>query len=455
MTITDQLAKFIKEIQFEDLPDIVIEKAKENILDTLGSALASANTADISNMIKEIKKYDSQNNCTIWGSNKKASLFNATLINGTMGHTLEMDDVHKQSKCHSGTVVIPAALTFGEFNKISGKDLLLATIIGYEIILHIGIGIGATSHRLRGWHATSTCGPFGAAAVVSKILGQEITKIKSALGIAGTQASGLWAFTADGATSKKYHSGHAAYCGIIAAIMANSGMIGPSQIIEAADGGFFRASSENYNYEAVTNGLGKKYEILNVDQKPYACCRSMHPSINAVLELKREKNLSPQNIERIEVKTYDIAIKQCGLIHQPKNIFESKFSIPFGIAVALFEGNALNEQFSMSRINNKEIINLAKKVKVAESKKYTEMYPDNWSCRVKIITKNKEIFEKEILKAKGDHQNPLSREELISKFNSLTKKVFNSETQQRKVVEIVDNLENIKNIQTLLDLLSV
>lgn len=454
MTITDKLAKFIKEIQFENLPDIVVEKAKENVLDNLGSALASANTADILNMIKEIKKYDFQNDCTIWGSNKKASLFNAALINGSMGHTIEMDDVHKQSKCHPGTVVIPAALAVGEFNKISGKELLLSIVIGYEVILHIGMGIGAASHRLKGWHATATCGPFGAAAVTSKMLNQDIKKIRSALGIAGTQASGLWAFAADGATSKKYHPGHAAYCGIIAAIMANSGMIGPGQIIEASDGGLFRATSENYNYEVVTDGLGKKYEILNVDRKPYACCRSMHPSIDAVLELKREKNILPQNIEGIEVKTYEIAIKQCGLIHQPKNIFESKFSIPFGIAIAFFEGNALNEQFSMSRINNKEIINLAKKVKVVESKKYTEMYPNNWGCRVKIITKNKEIFEKEILKAKGDHQNPLSREELINKFNNLTKEIFDSETQQRKVIEIVDNLEHIENIQTLLDLLS-
>jgi len=455
MTITDNLARFIKEIQFEDLPDIVIKKAKENILDNLGSALAAANTADILNMIKEIKKYDSQIDCTIWGSNKKASLFNAALINGTMGHTIEMDDVHKQSKCHCGTVVVPAALTFGEFNKITGKDLLLSIIIGYEVMLHIGLGINAGPHRLKGWHATSTCGPFGAAAAVSKMLDQNIKKIKSALGIAGTQASGLWAFTADGATSKKYHAGHAAYCGIIAAIMANSGMIGPGQIIEASDGGLFRATSENYNYEIVTDGLGKKYEILNVDRKPYACCRSMHPPINAVLELKKEKNILPQNIERIEVKTYDIAIKQCGLINEPKNIFESKFSIPFGIAVALFEGNALNEQFSMSKIKNKKIIKLAQKVKVMESKKYTKMYPDNWGCCVKIITKNKEIFEKEILKAKGDYQNPLSRKELINKFNNLTKEVFNSEIQQIKVIEIINDLENIENIQILFDLLSV
>lgn len=453
MIITEKLAEFIQETQFKNLPDNVIQRTKDCVLDNLGSALVAINASDIVNMIEEIKKYDHQDDCTLWASPERASIFNAILINGTMAHTIEMDDVHKHSKCHAGAVVIPAALTFAELKEISGKDLLLSIALGYEIMLHIGIGIGASSHRLKGWHATSTCGPFGSAAAISKILNQDVVKIKSALGLAGTQASGLWAFTADGATSKKFHSGHAAYCGAMAATMANSGMIGPGEIIEADDGGLFRASSENYNFNAVTDALGERYEILNVDQKPYACCRSMHPSIDAILELKQGKNILPKDIEKIEVKTYDIAIKQCGIIQEPKNVFESKFSIPFGIAVAFFEGNALDEQFSMGRIKNEKIINLAKKVEVMEGEEYTEMYPDNWGCKVKIFTNSKEVFEKEILKAKGDHQNPLSREELVNKFKHLTKDIFRSENKQEKIIGIIDNLEYLENVKILLNLL--
>jgi len=201
----------------------------------------------------------------------------------------------------------------------------------------------------------------------------------------------------------------------------------------------------------VTDALGERYEILNVDQKPYACCRSMHPSINAVLEIKKESNIILQNIKKIEVETYDIAIKQCGMFQEPKNIFESKFSIPFGVAVALLEGNALDEQFSISKINNKKIRNLAKKVEVFEEKRYTEMYPDNWGCKVKIIMNDNKIIEKEVLQAKGDHENPLNRNELVTKFKNLTKNVFKSEEKQNRIIEIIDNLENIKNIRNLVD----
>jgi len=448
MTISTKLANFIKDLKYEKLPKDVINVAKDCILDTLGAALAAVNIPDVKGIYKEIKKYDFQNDCKIWGINKRASVFNAALINGTMSHAIEMDDVHKRSKCHAGAVIIPTALTLGEIKNISGKKILLSIILGYEIIFRIGMGIGATSHRLKGWHATSTCGTFGSAAVASKILDLNLKQIISALGIAGTQSSGLWAFTEDGATNKKFHSGHAAQCGILAAILSAGGITGPSNIIEARDGGFFQATSDDFDYKTVTSNLGKKFEILNIDRKPYACCRSMHSSINAILDLKKEKNIQPYEIERIEVETYEIAIKQCGLITHPKNIFEAKFSIPYGLSVALYDGQVLNEQFTEAKLKDKKLLDIEKKVVVRENKKYTNMYPDNWGSKLKIITKDNKIFEREIINAKGDPRNPLKRNELIGKFVNLSKGILSKEKQE-KIIAIISKIEQLENIKEL------
>lgn len=448
MTISTKLANFIKSMKYEKLPKNVINVAKDCILDTLGTALAAVNIPDIKGTSKEIKKYDFQNDCKIWGTNKRASVFNATLINGIMSHAIEMDDVHKKSKCHAGTVIIPTALTLGEIKNISGKELLLSIILGYEIIFHIGMGIGASSHRLKGWHATSTCGTFGSAAVASKILDLNLKQTISALGIAGTQSSGLWAFTGDGATNKKFHAGHAAQCGILAAILSAGGMTGPSKILEAKDGGFFQATSDDFDYKTVISNLGRKFEILNVDRKPYACCRSMHPPINAILDLKKEKNIHPENVKKIEVETYEIAIKQCGLVTHPRNIFEAKFSIPYGLSVALYDGQVLNEQFTEAKLKDKKLLNFEKKVIVRENKKYTNMYPDNWGCKLKIITKDNKIFEREIINAIGDSKNLLKRNELIGKFVNLSKGILSKEKQEI-IINTINKIEQLENIKEL------
>jgi len=449
MTISGKLANFVKHLKYDNLSKEVINMAKECILDTLGGAFASLELSDIKGVTKEIKKIDKQNDCKIWGTGQRASLFKAVLINGTMSHAIEMDDVHKRSKSHAGTVIIPVALTLGEMNNISGKELILSIVSGYEVMLHIGMGIGAISHRLKGWHATSTCGTFGAAAVASKILGLNIGQIVSAFGIAGTQSCGLWAFTEDGSTSKKFHAGHAAECGVTAAILAKGGMTGPSKIIEAKDGGFFQATSDCFDFEIVTKNLGKIYEILSIDRKPFACCRSMHPSINAILDLKKEKNIHPENVKKIEVETYEIAIKQCGLINQPTNIFEAKFSIPYGLAVALFDGQVLNEQFSNGKLTDRKILDLAKKVKVKESKKYTEIYPNNWGCKLKVTTKENKKYEKVVLNAKGDRNNPLEKCEMIKKFIGLSKKSMDRDKQE-KIIDKIFKVESSENINDLI-----
>ena len=453
MTPTEYLAEFIYNFKLNDVNEMIIEKAKESLIDTLGAGIGGSTDKEVDSIYKNFKIYDKTNTSTIWGKSSKMSIFTAVLLNAIMSHTLELDDVHKKSKCHVGAVVVPTALTIGEYLGISNKDILEAIIVGYETMVRIGMGFGVSSHRLKGWHVTSTAGTFGAAATASKLFRLNKKQIISSLGLAGTQSSGVWAFTSDGATNKKFHPGHAAVCGVVSTLLAQSGMIGSAHILDATDGGLFPAMSDEYNYTIVIQELGKKYSFVELDRKPYACCRSMHPAINAVLNIRNRTNLNMDEIECVNIKTYKIAITQCGFTNKPKNVAEAKSSMAYGVAVALIDGKALTEQFNNERINDTKIIKLAKKVKLVEDKVFTDMYPAKWGCEVEIITTNGKKYLERVENAKGDPLKPLSQEEIKEKFMKLSVPVLGKQTCDCLYEKLL-NIKNANNISIVTNMLN-
>ena len=451
-TLTGVLAEFIEKTGFADLPETVVRQAKECMIDTIGCALAGVNFPEVIGITKELKKVDTQTNCVIWGMREKASLLTAALLNGATSHAVEMDDVHKTSKTHTGAVVIPAAVTLAGYRGASGKDLLTAIVMGYETAYRIGTGINASAHRLQGWHATGVCCTFGSAAAAGKLMGLDENKLVSALGMAGTQSSGLWALTMDGATCKKSYMGRAAQSGILSAILAQGGMTGPAYVLEAEDGGLFKAASSNYRFEAVTEKLGERWDILKADRKPYACCRSAQPPIDAILYMRREYGIRPQDVASVRVNTYDIAVKQCFNTKKPKNVVEAQLCIPYTVAVGLIDGAASAQQFTSERIKDDELMALAEKVDVFEDPAFTSRYPQNWGCQLILKTIDGKEYEKTIVNAKGDSDNPLSFDDLIGKFENLADGVLPAE-QQKKVIDCIMNLERQKNAAALVALL--
>ncbi len=452
MTITETLAKFISEYSYERIPESVVHTAKECIIDTLGAALCAISYPDMAGIVHVLLEYDSDTTSAIvWNTKRRGSLQNALLLNGTMGHTTEMDDVHKLAKAHVGAIVVPAALTLGEYLNSKGKDIIRAIVLGYETALRISIGIGATSHRLQGWHATGTCGIFASAVAAAVLLEFDEDKIADTLGLAGTQASGLWAFTTDGASCKKFHAGKACHGGVLAALLAKGGMTGPRYILEAKDGGLYRAASKEYDFDKVTDGLGIVWEILNVDRKPFACCRSMHPSIDAILQLENEVSFSPEEVEVVEVRTYEVGYRQCGLIQTPKNVSEAQFSIPYGVAVALYDKAAGLQQFSETRVKDSRIQAMTKRVRVYSDDRFSKEYPINWGCEVTLKLADGRVLKKHVVNAKGDHSVPLNIEALREKFIALSGKYF-SKSEIDSIIYEIQHLESSqgKNIGKLL-----
>jgi len=445
----EKLAEFIVNFNLDNAYENVIETTKICVLDSFAAAVGASKDELVSSIINEYKTYyPNENQVEIWGRSLKVPVLQGIFLNALMGHRLELDDVHTKSKTHIGTVVVPTTLCLGEYLGSSGKEILEAIICGYETMARIGMGFGVSGHRNKGWHVTSTAGTFGSAAVASKLLKLNLNKTSNALGMAGTQSFGLWAFLEESASSKILHPARAAQSGAEAAILAKSGMTGPVNILDAKDGGLFKAMSDGYDLSLVTKDLGREFEILRVDNKPYPCCRSTHCTIDSALYLKNNYPIENNEISEIIVETYLVGYKQCGLTEGSKNPVtptDAKFSTPYTVATALIYGNVTLDNFKEEKIKDKRVQDLLKKVTVIPSGEFTDNYPEHWGCRTKIRMNNGEEYEAEVRDALGSTNNPVSKKEIQNKVVPLLNVGY-----EENVYEIIDRILNIEKFDSIL-----
>ncbi|PST33319.1 MmgE/PrpD family protein [Enterocloster lavalensis] len=427
------LAHFLTNLELKNIPKIVKKTANLCILDSVGVAIGAKENPQIQNVLRDyLEICGNKGSAHIWGTGKRVPLLTAIFMNAMMGHTLELDDVHTDSKTHIGTVVVPAAWSMAEYLGKTGDEFLLAVICGYETMARIGMALGVSAHRNLGWHVTSTAGTFGAAAACAKLLGLDEDQTVSALGLAGTQSFGTWAFLTDGATNKVLHPARAAASGCEAALLAKAGMTGPEFILTAEDGGLFNNMTNEPKPEMVANGLGEKWYIMEMDNKPYPCCRSTHCTIDGTLSLRRQ-GLRAEDVESIEVRTYLVGNKQCGMSdgsRNPKKPVDAKFSTPFTVAAALLYGEVTLEHFKEEYILRPEIQELLHKVTVVTDGRFTEKYPDHWGCRVIAICKDGRVMEQEVEDASGSVYNPLSEEQVRSKVTALVRETCGAQAEE-------------------------
>ena len=447
------LAGYIVSIRCGALPANVQQAAIACALDTLGAGIGGLDYEEVPNVITTFLAYsgsygDTNKKASIWGSADSTSVFQAAFLNGAMSHALELDDVHTGSKTHIGAACIPAIWAVAEAVNATGAQVVEAIVAAYETMARIGKGFGVADHRLKGWHVSGTAGTFGACAGAGKLLGLDARTMLYALGMAGTQSSGLWAFLEDGATSKKMHTGRAAENGVVAAFLAKAGMTGPEHILDAKDGGLYPATSGSYDLAEVTRELGKVYEILFVDRKPYSCCRSMHPALDAILAVRAEKFVDPSEIKKITITSYEVGVKQCGVIVYPVNASEAKFSMRFGVAAAYIDGAAAQKQFSQERIADPVVKELAGKIDYFVDKAYTDRYPKSWGCGMEVEFTDGTRIEKIVLDASGSVANPMTSEQIEQKFMALVTPLLGAATNG--IVAAIKNLETQPTIRGLL-----
>jgi 2-methylcitrate dehydratase PrpD len=445
MSVTGALADFITNTSYDDLPKEVVEHAKASILDWLGVALAGSLEPPASIINSIVDEIGGREQSTVIGTRTKTSCVNAALANGIFGHTVELDDIHEDAIIHPAASVLPAALAVAEYNDASGQDFIASIVVGYDVAIRIGMAINPSHYQF--WHPTGTCGTFGATAAAGKILGLSSEEIVHALGIAGTQAAGL--IEVFGTMSKPLNAGRAAANGVWAALLAQKGFTSSRTILEA-EKGYCRATAKECDPKKIIEDLGKKFEIMNNIFKIHASCGHTHGAIDAILLLTERYDIKPEDIDRIVVGTYPIAVDVCGRNYEPKTASEAKFSLPYCLAAALIFGKVGLTEFSDENLSNNMIQKLSKKVTVNVD---PECINARLGCaRVALHTVDGKELSYRVDFPKGYPKNPLTKAELERKFVDLASLVL-PEKSVRRLLEAVDNLESLEKIALLTDLL--
>lgn len=457
MGVTQELSKYCSNLTFGQLPQEVVDRVKYFFLDFIGVACRGFMENSSKSMLRFIMETQTGNQAgVIIGTNKNAPFSYAALANGTSGHAIEMDDVHNESSLHPGVAIFPAALAASEMKCASGKNFIEAVVLGYEVMIRLGMSLNPENTYRRGFHPTGVCGPFGAGIAVSKIFMLNENEMTNAMGIAGSQAAGSMEYLAQGAWTKRFHAGWSAHSGMVAAQMAQKGFKGPTSIIEGRDG-FLHSYSNGANKEKVLEMIGCGYEILRTSVKPHACCRYMQPPIDAILKIVKDNNIKPHEIERVRLGLlragFPLIAEPMEKKYRPESIVDAQFSMPFGAAVAIIYRKAGMREFQIPKIQSDAVMEIMKKVEYFVEPDFDATFPKKWCASAEIITREgKKYFEK-IEYPKGDPENPLSWDELIDKFNALTNDFF-TKGQRLKIIEQVRKLENIQNLKKWSSILS-
>lgn len=442
--VTLKLAEFISQLTFDKIPSKAIEKAKASLLDSLGCAFSGSMTQCVKIVNEFVQSQKGVREASLWTTPFLGPAANVVLGNGTMIHSFDFDDYH-MTKIHPGAAVIPAAMAVGEKEQMDGKRLITAVVAGYETMTHLSRGLNPGASRLKGWHLTGTCGTFAAAAALGNIWQFDPMTLASALGMAGTQSSGLWAFTADGSESKRFHPGRAAQSGVIAAILARKGYRGPTKILEAEDGGFYRATSEDFNFSKTLEGLGEKFDMEDVAIKPYPACASLHSSVDAALILRKENEIRADQIKEIHVHNSEIVNVQCGFEYRPMGALQAQMSMKYCMARIMMDGELSMAQFTEEKLSDPAAIELAGRVHFILDEEINKIYPREFPSVVEIGMKDGKHYKQRVNMPKGSVENPMSWQDVQGKFKKLALQVI-TEKKAKAMIEMIDHLERVGDV---------
>jgi 2-methylcitrate dehydratase PrpD len=450
--ITRTLVHFSHSLNPKDLSEEVFQRTQYLLLDYLGVAIAGSLTESSQPIHRMLARSASHGPCTVIGTASQTSPEFAALANGAAAHSVELDDTHQAGSIHPGVVMFSTAIALSEIHSdIDVGQFVAAVVAGYEVAARLGMALQPKSHYELGFHPTSTCGVFGAAVTAAKLLRLSEEQMLSAVGIAGSMAAGSLEFLADGTWTKRLHPGLAAQNGILAANLAAEGFQGPATILEGRDG-FLWAYSRKAKPALVTQDLGQDFEIMRTSIKPHACCRYMQAPIDGLIELAAQHDIHPEQVSRVEVSVLEagwpLVCEPRKRKYSPSNVVDAQFSMPYGAAVALTDRAAGLDQFTSDSFHSPQIKSLMGKVVLQKDIRIEKNFPEEWPAIVQVHLTNGKQFEKYVRFPKGDPENPLTWQELTTKFQSLAMQVF----PRTRCEEIINSVKDMKPSTILRDI---
>lgn len=453
MSASAAFARFAAGLRIDQVPGHTRARARLHLLDTLGAALAGSAAREAHLARRAVRAEGvlgaaGPGTAVVWGTPEWANPRTAALVNGVAAHAFELDD---SGGCdHSGAVVVPAALAAvaAAREPVPGEELLLATVLGYELGRRVQSAMGGyDALNDRGWHSTGVCGTFAAAVAAGRVLGLDAVRLTHAIGLAGAFTGGTWAFVADSAMSKRLHVGRAAECGLGAALLAREGFTGPESVFEAPWGGVLGLyGGAAADVAALTASVGERWEVDRASIKPYASCRSTHSAVDALLRL-RAGGLDIDTVERVEVRTSELIAGMCGGTDLD-SLVSAQLSLPYALAVAGVHGSVGLDDVLAGR-RDPRVLDLLGRITVT-----VDPAQHGGSAEPSLlVTGRTGVIAAQATAPRGGWDNRLSDAEVLAKFEGLAARRLGAESI-RGLVEGIGGLEAHPDVRELAGLLA-
>jgi aconitate decarboxylase len=454
---TRRIAEFVSQLRYEHVSAEVRDRLKLLILDSLGCAIYGANLKWCRIIRETLERVDKTRTTGIWGTDRQLSSVHAALVNGTQVQSFELDDVHRQGVLHVGAVTLPALIAAAETHtRLSGRDFIAAALAGYEIGPRVGLCMGQ-EHIGQGWHSGATVGVFAAVSAAARALAFDSDKTVHALGIAGTQASGLMA-AQYGAMVKRMHAGRAAQSGLYAALLASEGFTGIVDVFEAPYGGFcttFSRSRDRFQLTALTAGLGERFETMRVSLKFYACVGSTHTTLDALADINKRHPFIAGDVERIIVHASQVTVDHAGWPYRPEGLTATQLNLPFCVATMILTGDAFVDQFTPDCVNDPARIELSHKVQVVHDPAITALgAAHRHQVHVEAYFRDGSVERETRDAPRGSEQCFAGEAQIVEKFRKLTGSVM-ARALQDALVEAVLRLDELADSRAMTKLLRV
>jgi 2-methylcitrate dehydratase PrpD len=451
---TRTLAEYITGLSYKELPPEVVSHIKLCLVDAMGCALFGSTLPwgkIITSFTKELGK---GRGAIIWAEGSEVPTTSAPLANGTLIHSFEMDDLHRVGVIHPGSEAIPATdALVRRVGGVDGKRYLTAVAAGYEVGCRVGMTGGAAQLR-RGFHPSATSGTFAAGAAAAKMLRLNPEKTVHALGIAGTQAAGLMA-AQHSSMVKRMHPGRSAQAGVYGALLAQRGFTGIEDVLEAPYGGFCSTFVDHPNLAHLTDRLGERFETLNVGFKPYPCCGSNHTSIDALKKILRDHpEVDAGNVAKLCIRTSRATKLHVGWRYEPKSLTTAQMNLPFCVAVLLHDRDFFVDQVTEKTIRRPDVLATTKKIEVVEDPQFDAL-GDEGRHGVELVVElqNGRSLSERVLHAKGSDKQPMSRDEVLKKFDLLASRVL-ARPRAEKLRDTLLDLEKLADARQIGKLLT-
>lgn len=451
-SLSEIIAEWTLSFNLDDVPQNVIDYAKLHIMDAIGCAVMAVDEPHAQMMRNVFKKMHSYEESTLWGTDQKASLEDAVIHNGGLIHGLDYDDTHALAITHPSASVVAAAFTIGEHEHSTGKAILEAAILGYEILVRLGVAGNGKFHDI-GFHPTGIISSFSSACIAAKLQGATKEQLVNALGLCGSQAAAIQEYLHDGTWNKKLHPGWGVHCALYALALAKEGFLGTKDVFEGSYG-FYQThlGTTDGLFEAFSD-LGTVWRTREIAFKFYPTCHWTHSDMDLLLDILDENKATYKDVKGIEcfidARGAGSVVEPPERKKNPETEYQMRFSLFYAMAVAAVRRYLTLKEIDLELMGDAEIRAMIDKVKITIDP--SAEVPGHFPGWIKVTFNNGKVVERKQPYETGCVENPAKIENIIKKFNGNIGSIDDS--KKDGILEFVREIEEKNDISSLFNLM--